>query len=490
MTETGKRSGQNARPGRNSVKNRNKQNIIPYRRRMPLHFSAVLLIAIIVYILFIGIRFLLQDQIKTYEVTTAVSRDQTVYTGIVLRNETLSLAPSTGYVNYYVANGSRVSVGTTVCTLDETGSFNALLSSVSASITSLSEDTLSSLQSRLHKMVIQYSPSDFSAVYSNKQILQSEILTYVNQAALESLAGEVDLSNFLQIDADRSGLILFSYDGYESLTDDQIQADPSAYLPVNGDTAYLKNYSLQELQKGIMYEEDAIIYRTIYNNTWSLIFPLNEEDTVTYWDSTTMDILMGEDEISLSGTFSRIKIGDQSYLGKITFSTNMEQVMEDRYVSFRIGKESILGLKIPKSAVTTKDFYLIPKAYGVKGGDENKLGFMVEVYTDGGITTQFTATDIFASDDDYYYVSTDAFSIGTYLIMPDSADRYMVGKTASLEGVYNINKGYTVFCRVIILSETSDGFYVVERNTSNGITIHDYIALNGAQLEEGELLYR
>lgn len=43
------------------------------------------------------------------------------------------------------------------------------------------------------------------------------------------------------------------------------------------------------------------------------------------------------------------------------------------------------------------------------------------------------------------YVSREDLSEGDILIMPESNDTYTVGKTMSLQGVYNINKGYAVF---------------------------------------------
>ena len=73
---------------------------------------------------------------------------------------------------------------------------------------------------------------------------------------------------------------------------------------------------------------------------------------------------------------------------------------------------------------------------------------------------------------------------------PDSQERFQVGITASLQGVYNINKGYTVFRQIEVLAQ-SDDFYTIRKNMSYGLNVYDHIVLNASMIKaEGTLIYQ
>lgn len=78
--------------------------------------------------------------------------------------------------------------------------------------------------------------------------------------------------------------------------------------------------------------------------------------------------------------------------------------------------------------------------------------------------------------------------IGSYLILTDSQERFQVGMTDTLQGVYNINKGYTQFRQISILSQNEE-YTLVEEGTSYGLTVYDHIVLNGATVDEDEIIY-
>ena len=68
---------------------------------------------------------------------------------------------------------------------------------------------------------------------------------------------------------------------------------------------------------------------------------------------------------------------------------------------------------------------------------------MKEIYTESGTAAEFVPTTIYYATDEYYYVEMgeDApLKAGDYVVKPDSQDRYQVGQSASLQGVYNIIK--------------------------------------------------
>ena len=128
-----------------------------------------------------------------------------------------------------------------------------------------------------------------------------------------------------------------------------------------------------------------------------------------------------------------------------------------------------------------------------KGGDGVEDGFNKEVYSEAGTSALFVPTTIYYCNGDYYYIYCDKDEViqaGDYLVKPDSSERYQVGPSASLQGVYNINKGYSVFKQIEILAQ-SDEFYTVKKGTSDGLNVYDHIVLDASAVEkEGMLIYQ
>ena len=72
---------------------------------------------------------------------------------------------------------------------------------------------------------------------------------------------------------------------------------------------------------------------------------------------------------------------------------------------------------------------------------------------------------------------------------PVSYTHLQIGSSASLQGVYNINKGYAVFKQIEILN-SNDEYYTIKKGTSYGLSVYDHIVLNADTVYEGELIYQ
>ena len=168
----------------------------------------------------------------------------------------------------------------------------------------------------------------------------------------------------------------------------------------------------------------------------------------------------------------------------------MVQYAGQRYLEVTIHDNDVKsGLKIPKSAVIESSFYTIPKEYLTTGGNSDSKGFNQEIYNADGTSIQFITPQIYYVTDTDYYVSADDVPAGTVLRYPDSANKsYTVGSTATVQGVYNVNKGYAVFKAVEVLDQDND-YYIVKRGTSYGLSIYDHILLDGSKGAPGEMIY-
>jgi hypothetical protein len=166
----------------------------------------------------------------------------------------------------------------------------------------------------------------------------------------------------------------------------------------------------------------------------------------------------------------------------------MVRYINDRFLEIELVMNEQSGLKIPKSAITSKEFFTVPKEYFIQGGDSSDYGIMVVTDSENEQTVDIITPTIYYETEDDYYIDSEYVSAEDKILKPDSTSTYTVGsRTDSLIGVYNINKGYAVFKQITIIYENNE-YAIVEPKTSYGIALYDHIALDGSQLQEDQLI--
>lgn len=502
-----------------SQKKKKKRKIVPYRQPLNLNVGMIIFFIIFIYMSFSVYAYMKRDKVQVYEVVEGSIVNEKRYTGIIFREETTKYTDRAGYVNYYVREGKRARVGTSVYSIDETGSVASFLQEHPEAGGTFSEENLAELKKQLSSFSLTFDEQDFRSVYDEKYSLEALVLEYANFNAMDSLQTMMDQAgvNFQQVTADQAGIVSYAIDSYEDL-------DPSQVTEEMFDRA---NYAKAITQSGNMIASDAPVYKIITSDNWSVVFPIREEDLAEYGSASSLRVSFDGTDLTAAGDFSTITGADGKTYGKLDFNKYMVQFVSDRFVQFEILQDEEDGLKIPISAVTNKTFYLVPLDYLAKGGDEesSETGFMKEVYTEEGTSLEFVPTTIYYSTDEYFYIDLEednGLKPGDYLVKPgginvpdvedaqeaegdmepetneaaadtaraaDNGGRFQIGANASLQGVYNINKGYAVFKQIKVLSE-NDEFYTVEKGTSYGLSVYDHIALDADTVEEGALIYQ
>lgn len=90
------------------------------------------------------------------------------------------------------------------------------------------------------------------------------------------------------------------------------------------------------------------------------------------------------------------------------------------------------GLKIPNSAITTKEFLIVPKDYVTKGGDSDRDGLLMErTLKDGATVTEFVPATLFYATEKYYYIDSGEIQQGDVAVRPDSNERYTLREQKS-----------------------------------------------------------
>ena len=87
-----------------------------------------------------------------------------------------------------------------------------------------------------------------------------------------------------------------------------------------------------------------------------------------------------------------------------------------------------------------------------------------------------------------YYVDKSAVKEGDAIVNQETGERYIIGETDTLEGVYCINKGYAVFRRIEVLDQNEE-YAIVSRNTAYGLYRYDHIVKNADKVKEEDILY-
>lgn len=471
-------------PSKQAARPKKNKKIIRYRRPLNINVGMIIFALIFVYMVFSVSAYIRRDKVQFYEVQEGGIVNNKDYTGIILRQEEVKNSDRSGYVNYYVREGKRASIGTRVYSIDETGSITSFLAENSEENVTLTSENLSELKKQLTAFSLTYDNDQFQTVYDTKYTLEAEVMEYMNFNALDNLDGLMDQAgiNFQQVKADKAGIVSYGVDSYEGL-------EPSAISEAVFDRS---NYEKTITKSGKLIEKGAPVYKVITSDLWSVVFPMTEEDGKAYGDKKSLTVEFSGRNLTAAGSFSVFTGTDGNTFGKLDFDKYMVQFASDRYLDFEIVSERSDGLKIPVTAVTKKDFYLVPVDYMTQGGDSGSTGFNKEIYSDSGTSVVFVPTEIYYSEGDNYYIEMgkeDGFKAGDYIIKPDSAERYQIGQSASLQGVYNINKGYAVFKQIDVLA-SNDEYYTVKKNMTYGLAVYDHIVLNAASVNEGELIYQ
>ena len=456
------------------------KKVVPYRRpRNNFNIGTLIFLLIFIYLAFSVIKYIGRDKIQFYEVVEGSIVNDKTYTGLILREETVKTAEQSGYVNYYIREGKRAAAGSRIYSLDETGELEKYLEENQ-------ETGQSSIKKRLSSLCLSYDDTDFSAVYDEKYSLDASVAELVNFNALEDLDSELQARgiNFKQIYSEQAGMISYAIDSYEGM----------APTDVTADSFKKDSYKKAVGQAGQLVETGTPIYKIVTSENWSVLFPLSEEDREEYADRDTLKIKFTENGLTLGGKYSQITGADGGSYGKLDFNKFMVQFVSDRFVDFEVMSDEEDGLKIPATAVTTKNFFTIPVDFIAAGGDgdETQTGFYKEVYSETGESSiVFTPAEIYYSTDEYYYVDSGEdgeFKNGDYIVKQDSSERYQIGATAPLEGVYNINKGYAVFKRIEKLSGNGE-YFTIAKGTDYGLSVYDHIVLDASMVSEGMIIY-
>ena len=462
--------------------NQNSNKITKYRKPLNLNIGMIIFAVIFIYIVICVFMYFTSKHVVWYEVKAGALSTNNIYKAVALRDETVVTSSDAGYINYFAREGARVAVGDLVYTVDESGKLSDYVNSDATGDNTLSDTDLNALKTEIVGFSSTFDSKNFSEVYDFKYDMEGTVLKLSNYNILESidalqssgLTGLVKKCTALQ-----PGIVVYSVDGYEDLTLEQMTAeimDPS-------------NYEKEQLVSNELIATGSPVYKLSTNEDWSLVIQVDEEREAQLLEAEYVKVRFLKNQQTSWGQVSSYTNEDGDIFVKLTFTNSMISFCTERFVDIELILEDETGLKIPNSSIVEKEFFIVPKNCVTKGGNSNSYGVLREIYLeDGTASTEFVETTIYNETDEEYYLDDSTLRIGDYLIVPESTEKYAVSKRGSLIGVYNINKGYADFKQVNILYN-NDEYSIVQSNTSYGLNVYDYIVLDASTVSEDELIY-
>ena len=450
--------------------NKSNKKITKYRRSSAINIGTIIFGIIFIYMIICIFLYVTADHVTSYEVTAGSISGNYRYRALALKTEQVINATQSGEVTYYAREGAKASTGMTVCSIGD------YLSTASAATEGgeLSSENLADLRSSMNAFTISFDDSSYQNVYDFKTELESFLLQQT-----QTDGSNVSLLN--QCHAPVSGFVVYAVDGLEDLT----EAD------ITSDLFYENSYQKKNLRMNSSVKAGEPLYTLITSENWALYFPIDPALATELEDRSTIRFRFLKDNNTFSANFSIIQNGGE-YFGRISLNNSLVRYVSDRYLEIELLMDRKTGLKIPTSAIAEKTFYKIPEDYVIENNDtEKEITLLRETFNkDGSSSVRYVTATVYAKEDGYYLVNTDLFKTGDYVQMIDTSKKYQIqaDNVETIQGVYNINKGYAVFREVTIIDENEE-FCIVESNNIYGLDAHDHIVLDASAVDTDDIVY-
>lgn len=454
-------------------------NIVKYHKKKHLNIGLIIFSFIFIYLIATIAMYLTKPRVSVYEVREGSILKDTSYTGLAIRQEKVITATEPGYVNYFIQDNSKVKKGTKVYSL----SANELVleTTVSEKEANLTSEQQYNIYMEVQDFCNHFKENSFEETYQAKGNIADKLAYITNQSRVDLVKSYLKDGSIIDtklLGAKDDGIIVYSVDGMEDLTASNVTLEH----------LIKEQYKQTEFTNNRQVAEGDPLYKLVTSEDWKLYFEISNDTYTALSEKKYVKVRFQKDEETMWANLT-IKDVEGKHYAYLSFSDSMIRYVNDRFLDIELILEDESGLKIPKSAETEKDFYVVPKSYITQGGNSNNDGVLRRA-TDkkGNEITEFMVVNVYYEDDEVVYLDPNVFGKNDVLVKPDSNETYPLTEKKQLKGVYNVNKGYAVFKQIKILCE-SDEYYIVEEGSSFGLSNYDHIALDGSSVKENDVVF-
>ena len=444
-----------------------------------------IIFAIIFFYIIIRILISLQkESLSIYEVQNSYIDTNISATALIVRQEELVNATSSGYVSYYVRDGEKIGKNKTVYTIDETGSIYEKIKDADSDAFELTNDGLNEVRTRISNFENYFNYASFSDVYNFHYDIENAVLELTNEAMIEQLTSlddsSTDISTYKKVTTTDSGIITYYKDGYENFDIHNFKASD-----INK-----SNYKKTTLKTGEIINSGDPVYKLITSENWYLIAELSDKQVKELSDQDTVTVNIHNSSKNITCNFELTKQNNKNFI-IISLNQQMVNYINDRFIDIVIIQDQNNGLKIPNTSITKKSVYKIPIDYLSQGSDSTSNNLLnIKVLDDKGeVTLKQVSPDIYKTDDEYCYVDPNDFGENDVLVNTQNNDTLALNtaEKAELQGVFCVNQGIATF-RYIDVFYQDDEYTIVKPEVPYSIAWYDRIILDQSLVKENQII--
>ena len=448
----------------------------------PQILAGVIIFIVFVYILVNIFFYITKDKVSIYEVQGDDISVETGYRGIAVRDEHIVTSDCSGYINYFVQNGKKTTNNGVVFSVDESKSLHSKINE-NYGIDKLTEDEVKSIKNLIYGYVGSYSSAEFYEVTEFEKDISDSIFEIVNDASIENMYELRDYGSTSSFHVKRSsysGVVSYYFDNLCGCTFEDINAD--MFKPdYNVNREYLKSREL--------IKDGDRVYRIIPNEEWQIVVNIPESLYQEFVYKTSISFYINDYFQPMTADL-RIEQKEDAYYAILTLDEYMSMFVDERILEIEFNEDNDSGLKIPLSAVATKNFYLVPLTMFIENEDYNGNVLLREGYdqASGSPIYEVIHAQKFFSDGTYAYIDMDILKSGDHLVNTETGESFYVKMVNSLEGVYNVNKGYYQFVRIEKMRQNNE-YAIIKKDTPDGLRLYDHIALKAEDAKDKDIIY-
>ena len=344
--------------------NKKNKKVVKFHRTSHFNIGVLVFLIIFVYMIYNIFQYFTAKQVAVYEVTQGTITQNNTFTGVVLREEKVFQTEKSGYINYYSKDAAKVSVNSYVYSIDETGDFYKEITSQNDGQLFKEKGSYDELEKTAANYVLDYSDVNFYQVYTFQYDMEAELMEAIGSNALSNLDNYTGgSSGFHSYLAPEPGIVVYNTDGLEQVTADNFTAD------IFNASAHTKNNLVSREQ--VTAGEPA--FKLITSEIWDLVIPIDKKLAEDLAKESNIQVEFKKDNSTAWGA-SRILNQEEQWYLILNFQNSASRFATDRYLDVELLLSDTSGLKIPNTALTKKSFFLIPKEFLTKGGDNNTNG--------------------------------------------------------------------------------------------------------------------
>lgn len=489
-----------AHPSRKKKKKRKNGNMI-----MPLIVFAIIAVYLMGQMVSLASK---RSDIDVETVAYGTIDTPKVYTGLVLRDETVVNSTRTGQPFYQYSQGDYVPKGAVICVVKDTDTTDRLESKLDqidkdilksqktrTDLSAFSED-IARLEDNISRTVDAYAGRSMKTNVSYMYTMKSQVESFMDQRNeiwltenVESLSQLTEEKNIYEeqlaqsqsaLTAGEAGVLCLSYDGLEEKYTLEQAAEITKKEIGNAKTEYISK--AKSVSKG------DPLFKIVESNQWYIVAYLPSTETASWKTGTDKALHMITEEETYRIVATVESLEESGEETKVVFSSYeyMEEFMEARTVSFSLEGTVAEGLKIPNDAIVEKSLLRIPEACLTESmGNEGVL-------LQKGDKTQFVDISVVTSDEDAVYIEQENASLkmGDTILQGsgEAAEPYTLSELTPHAGVYVANSSVADFVVVEILEQNQE-YAIVKTGNITGLQPFDTIVSDAKNIKEGDSIY-